>query len=91
MGLGKTGEVLALILNDRPDLPAVPKRLITLLPPDHPKRQNQQPSTSGPRDAQAETANGLVCSDATLVTCAVSLVGQWVAEAKERAGGSLSI
>jgi hypothetical protein len=91
MGLGKTVEVLALILSDRPDLPAVPKRLITLFPPDHPERQNQQPNASEAGNAQAERANGLVCSNATLVVCAVSLVGQWVAEATERAGGSLSI
>ena len=35
--------------------------------------------------------NGRICSNATLVVCAVSLVGQWVAEAKAKAGGSLRI
>eukprot|EP00798_Chlamydomonas_sp_ICE-L_P005761 gene5761-6058_t len=64
MGMGKTVEVLALILS-RP----APVSLIV-----------------GSRNAA-----GKVMTGATLVVCPVSLVGQWVAEAKEKSGQSLKI
>jgi SNF2-related domain len=64
MGLGKTVEVLALVLaNPAPTLPA--------------------PGTMLPSKK--------LHSRATLVVCAVSLVGQWIAEAEEKTGGSLKI
>ncbi|PSC76011.1 helicase-like transcription factor isoform B [Micractinium conductrix] len=63
MGLGKTVEVLGLILAS----PAPP------LPP-------------GPRGQK--DAEGLIPSRATLVVCAVSLVGQWIAEAQSKLAGN---
>ncbi|KAK9824040.1 hypothetical protein WJX72_007212 [[Myrmecia] bisecta] len=38
-----------------------------------------------------KTADGLIVSHATLVVCAVSLVGQWCSEAEDKLGGSLRI
>lgn len=38
-----------------------------------------------------ELHEGRVCSNATLVICAVSLVGQWMQEAKSKTNGSLRI
>jgi SWI/SNF-related matrix-associated actin-dependent regulator of chromatin subfamily A3 len=57
MGLGKTVEVLSLILANRP------------------------PASHGVGD---KTPLGKIRSGATLVVCAVSLVGQWVDEAKSK-------
>ena len=65
-GLGKTVEVLALILSAPP-----PRSLVSGLP--HP------------------SSAGRVTSRATLVVCAVSLVGQWVDEARSKSSGSLKI
>jgi hypothetical protein len=64
MGLGKTIEVLALVLANPADAVPAPG---TLLP------------------------NQKLRSRATLVVCAVSLVGQWIAEAQEKTAGSLKI
>ncbi|KAI3434920.1 hypothetical protein D9Q98_002974 [Chlorella vulgaris] len=70
MGLGKTIEVLGLILaNPAPPLPEWQRR----------------------KDGSVRTHDNLICSRATLVVCAVSLVGQWVAEAQAKTGGSLKI
>jgi len=96
MGLGKTVEVLALILSDRPHLPPVPRRLSTLFPPDHPNQRQQPAETqaSGSDNnspSEPDMVNGRICSSATLVVCAVPLVGQWVDEARSKAGGSLRI
>lgn len=64
MGLGKTVEILALILaNPHPNPPQ--------LEPPGPIRQPNPPIPAGG-----------VPSKATLVVCAVSLVGQWISEAK---------
>ncbi|KAI7843193.1 hypothetical protein COHA_003176 [Chlorella ohadii] len=65
MGLGKTVEVLGLILAN----PAPP------------------PVQGEPRIQK--NAQGLIKSRATLVVCAVSLVGQWIAEAQAKLNGSL--
>ncbi|GAB4813732.1 hypothetical protein N2152v2_000778 [Parachlorella kessleri] len=63
MGLGKTVEVLGLVLsNPAPPLPA---------------------------GENLKDANGLIKSRATLVVCPVTLVGQWEAEVKSKAGESL--
>ncbi|GAX72705.1 hypothetical protein CEUSTIGMA_g161.t1 [Chlamydomonas eustigma] len=66
MGLGKTVEVLALILSAPP-----PLSLVSGIP------HMMEPSR--------------LTSRATLVVCAVSLVGQWVVEAKSKSAGSLKI
>lgn len=39
----------------------------------------------------AKDDNGRFLSRATLVVCAVSLVGQWIEEAKSKTAGSMSI
>lgn len=67
MGLGKTVEVLALILAAQP-----PASVIGGVP---------HVSASGVR----------VVTRATLVVCAVSLVGQWVEEARSKSAGGLRI
>ena len=64
-GLGKTIEVLALILGNK-----APDSIIN--GSKHPK-------------------NGRLTSRATLVVCVVSLVGQWIDEAKSKSNGSLRI
>lgn len=64
MGLGKTVEILALILaNPHPNPPEL-----------DPPVTARKPSPPVPE--------GGVPSKATLVVCAVSLVGQWISEAK---------
>ncbi|KAG1670539.1 hypothetical protein FOA52_015404 [Chlamydomonas sp. UWO 241] len=65
MGLGKTIEVLALIL--------------------------ASPPPSSVKAGAVHDAAGRLVSRATLVVCAVSLVGQWVDEAKSKSSGSLKI
>ncbi|CAM9246167.1 unnamed protein product, partial [Ectocarpus fasciculatus] len=90
MGLGKTAATLALHLIHPPQTPSPgvpldeeewgPITGAQATPMVAPK------STSG-----AKKAPGKVVSKGTLVVCKVSLVGQWVEEAKRLCGGALSI
>lgn len=48
------------------------------------------PAPPGPLQPATDT-QGHIRSRGTLVVCAVSLVGQWMAEAEAKLGGSLSI
>jgi len=55
------------------------------------RQEQQQATPAGPGPEVPETVAGRLCSNATLVVCAVSLVGQWVTEAQSKAGGALRI
>ncbi|GAQ84668.1 DEAD-box protein [Klebsormidium nitens] len=73
MGLGKTVEILALILaNPHPNPPQLTPQ-VTI----------QQPTPPIPA--------GGVPSKATLVVCAVSLVGQWISEAKGKLSAPINM
>ncbi|CAM9167625.1 unnamed protein product, partial [Ectocarpus sp. 12 AP-2014] len=90
MGLGKTAATLALHLIHPPQTPS----------PGFPLDETEWRSITGkqatlmvaPKSTSGATkAPGKVVSKGTLVVCKVSLVGQWVEEAKRLCGGALSI
>jgi SNF2 family DNA or RNA helicase len=95
MGLGKTATTLALcLLNPAPEIPDQPQPQqipdsaeLPLLPPEALKKWGITKRLKVFEGAPAPC----VRSRGTLVVCPVSLVGQWMAEAKRLCGDSLSI
>jgi hypothetical protein len=88
MGLGKTVISLALILqNPAPPVPASGSQASSIPVPDqmHERLTScfRDPDLYG-RTSLTNAKRGSVLSQGTLVVCNVSLVGQWVAEAKSK-------
>jgi len=87
MGLGKTCISLSLVLeNPAPEFPESGTEVSGYV---HPPNQSNTSSTPGwtkalKKAANAPKARGSIYSRGTLVVCNVSLVGQWIDEAKSK-------
>ena len=87
MGLGKTVEVLALVLAN--PAPASVESGVSIPDSGTGSGSGSDPAAASSSSCPAKLMR--VASRATLVVCAVSLVGQWVKEAEDKSAGSLRI
>lgn len=84
MGLGKTIEMISLILSDLDDKH-------DYAPPKLGRAAAARVKAADAAFKKAAQARGLVASEGTLVVAPVSLVGQWESELRDKCGGKLKV
>lgn len=87
MGLGKTVMALALILTEKPS-PAEAAEIAAGTPVQQLPFWRPEPPAAQAASFAAAVKGPRIRTAATLVVCAVSLVGQWIDEARSKLAGS---